>query len=114
MSTDFLETVKPLLKAVLHELPPGGKITCSILHGSIEHPQFEALIGPKRKLVTMFLQPTLGVHVMCPPPLLEQLGYRLHENPDRDGDQKVLWQTHEAIDKAIQLGKDLRSLLKES
>jgi len=98
----------------MKELPPGGLITTSILRGSIEHPRFASLISPKRKLVKMFLRPTQGVHVMCPPPLLEQLGYRLHENPDRDGDQKVLWQTHEAMDRAVQLGKDLRSLLSEN
>jgi len=87
MSTDSLEAVVLVLKALLRELPPGGTITTSILFGSIEHPDFEALIAPKKSLVTMFLKPNQGVHVMCPPPLLEQLGYHLHENPGRDKNQ---------------------------
>jgi len=51
------------------------------------------------------------VHVMCPPPILEQLGWKLDENPDRDGDQKVRWKFNKALAKAETLGRQLASLL---
>ena len=48
---------------------------------------------------------------MCPPPLLEQLGYDLDENPDRDGDQKVIWSFSDAPSRAEQLGNNLATLI---
>ena len=105
---DFLEK---LLDVVMEELPPGGDKRVSGERVSVKYTQFYTRISPKKKLVTMFLRKTQGVHVMCPPPLLKELGYALDEERDRDGDQKVIWSFGEAEASARQLGQNLASLL---
>lgn len=104
--------VMPLLEVVKQQLPSGAIITPSKERASLTHPLFSDLIHPKKKLVKMFVRESQEVvHVMCPPPLLEQLGYALDENPDRDGDQKVIWSFSDASSRAEQLGKNLATLI---
>ncbi len=104
--------VMPLMEIVKQQLPSGAIITPSKERASLTHPLFSDLIHPKKKLVKMFVRESQeAVHVMCPPPILEQLGYALDENPDRDGDQKVIWSFSDASSRAEQLGKNLATLI---
>ena len=104
--------ILPLLKVVKQQLPSGAIITPSKERANLTHPLFSDLIHPKKKLVKMFIRKSQEVvHVMCPTPLLEQLGYDLDENPDRDGDQKVIWSFSDAPSRAEQLGKNLATLI---
>ncbi len=103
--------VVSLLEIIAAELPVGSDIEPSKERASLSHPLFEHLIGQKKKLVKMFIRTTQGVHVMCPPPLLKRLGYELSEDPDRDGDQKVIWPINQVEVNARKLGRDLATLL---
>ena len=110
MKTD-INFLEKLLNMVIEELPPGGDKRVSRERVSVKYSRFYSRISPKKKLVTMFLRKTQGVHVMCPPPLLKELGYALDEERDRDGDQKVIWPFEEAEANARRLGQNLASLL---